>query len=140
METKGKSRKNFKAETIKRLSPRLNCYCFSHSRAPRIQKFFLSADHGGREYFSLFLGPSTLKSILPALFFKFSQCTVFAFIVLAWEVFVFSSFSYASSFSSETACSQSVYCRRNLVALGKRSRHLSSILEWKGPISYFLNI
>ena len=40
-------RKGFKAETIKRLSPRLKLYCFSHSRASRIQKFFLSANHGG---------------------------------------------------------------------------------------------
>ena len=45
---KGKSRKDFKAETIKRLSlSRIKCYCFSHSRAPRIQKVFLSANHGG---------------------------------------------------------------------------------------------
>ena len=29
-------RKGFKAETIKRLSPRSKYYCFSHSRAPRI--------------------------------------------------------------------------------------------------------
>ena len=36
---KVKSRTDFKAETIKRLSPRLKCYCFSHSRAPRIQNF-----------------------------------------------------------------------------------------------------
>ena len=63
---KGKSRKDFQAETIKRLSPRLKCYCFGHSRAPRIQKFFLPANHGGRQYFPVFLGPSALKSILPA--------------------------------------------------------------------------
>ena len=64
---KGKGRKDFKAETIKRLSSRLKCYCFSHSGAPRIQNLFLSANHGGRQYFPVFLGPSTLKSILPAL-------------------------------------------------------------------------
>ena len=34
-------RKGFKAETIKRLSPRSKYYCFSHSRASRIWKFFL---------------------------------------------------------------------------------------------------
>ena len=62
-----KKRKSFKAETIKRLSPRSKCYCFSHSRASRIQKFFLPANHGGRQYFSAFHGPSTLKSISPAL-------------------------------------------------------------------------
>ena len=33
---KGKSRNDFKAETIKRLSPRSKCYYFSHSRPPRI--------------------------------------------------------------------------------------------------------
>ena len=32
---------SFKAETIKKLSPRPKCYYFSHSRAPRIQTFFL---------------------------------------------------------------------------------------------------
>ena len=36
METKEK-RKGFKAEIINRLSPRLKCYCFGHSRASRIQ-------------------------------------------------------------------------------------------------------
>ena len=37
---KGKQRENrktFKAATIKRLSPRLKCYCFRQSRASRIQ-------------------------------------------------------------------------------------------------------
>ena len=41
---KGKQRKkwnSFKAETIKRLSPRSKCYCFSHSTASKIQKIFL---------------------------------------------------------------------------------------------------
>ena len=41
---KRKKRKSFKAKTIKRLSPRSKCYCFSYSRASRIQKFFLSTD------------------------------------------------------------------------------------------------
>ena len=67
---KGKSRKDLKAETIKRLSPRLKCYCFSHSRAPRIQIFFLSANHGGRQNFTAFLAPSTLKLISPALYLQ----------------------------------------------------------------------
>ena len=43
------------------------CYCFSHSRVSRIQKFFLSANYGGWQYFSVFNSPSTLKSISPAL-------------------------------------------------------------------------
>ena len=33
---KGKKRKSFKVETIKRLSPKSKCYCFSHSRATKI--------------------------------------------------------------------------------------------------------
>ena len=33
---KEQKRKGFKAETIKRLSPRSKYYCFSHSRASRI--------------------------------------------------------------------------------------------------------
>ena len=64
-----KKRKIFKAETIKRLSPRSKCYCFSHSRASRIQKFFFSPNHGGRQYLPVFKGPSSLKSILPGLWF-----------------------------------------------------------------------
>ena len=62
---KRKKRKSFKAKTIKRLSPRSRCYYFSHSRASRIEKFFLSANHGGRHSSSVFHGPSTLKSISP---------------------------------------------------------------------------
>ena len=38
-----KENKSFKAETIKSLSPRSQCYCFRHFRASRIQKCFLSA-------------------------------------------------------------------------------------------------
>ena len=60
-------RKTFKAETIKRLSLRSKCYCFSYSRVSRIQNFFWSANHGGRQYLSMFHGPSALKSISPAL-------------------------------------------------------------------------
>ena len=41
---KGK-KETFKAETIKRLSLMSKCHCFSHSRASRIQKFFLVADN-----------------------------------------------------------------------------------------------
>ena len=40
------------------------CYCFSHSRDSRVQRFFLSANRGGWQYFSVFHDPSTLKSIL----------------------------------------------------------------------------
>ena len=46
-EKQRKTRKTFKAETFKRLSLRSKLYCLSHSRASRIQKFFLSANHGG---------------------------------------------------------------------------------------------
>ena len=62
-----KKRKSFRAETIKRLLPRSKCYCFSCSRASRTQTFFLSANCGGRQFFSVFHGPSTLKFISPAL-------------------------------------------------------------------------
>ena len=50
---KGKQRKieRFIAETIKKLSPRQKCYCFSHSRASRIQTFFLSVNQGGWQVF-----------------------------------------------------------------------------------------
>ena len=61
-----KKRKSFKAETIKKLSPRSKLYCFSHSRVSRIQKFFLSVNHGGRHYISVFHGPSILKFTSPA--------------------------------------------------------------------------
>ena len=53
---------SFKAKTIKRPSPRSKWYCFSHSRASRIQKVFLSVIYGARKNFSVFHGPSTLKS------------------------------------------------------------------------------
>ena len=65
-ETKEKT-KSFKAEAIKGLSPKSKCYCFSHSRAHRIQKFFFSANHDGWQNFWVFHGPSTLKSISLAL-------------------------------------------------------------------------
>ena len=66
MEAKEK-RKNFKAETIKRLPQKTKCYCFSHSGASRIQKFLFSVNHDGRQYFSVSHAPSTLKSISPSL-------------------------------------------------------------------------
>ena len=31
-------------------------YCFNHSRASRIRTFFLPANHGGQQYFSVFHG------------------------------------------------------------------------------------
>ena len=40
-----KKKKSLKTETIKRLSPRTKCYCFSHSRASKTQFFFLSVIH-----------------------------------------------------------------------------------------------
>ena len=62
--------KNLKSETIKKvkkLSPRSKCYFFSHSRGSSIQNFFLLANHDDRQYCLVFHGPSTLKSISPAL-------------------------------------------------------------------------
>ena len=52
-----KKRKGFKTVAIKRLSPRPKCYYFNHSRASRIQKFFLSANHGSRQYVSFPMAP-----------------------------------------------------------------------------------
>ena len=40
LEKQRRTGKTFKAETIKRLSLTSKCYCFSHSRASRIQQFF----------------------------------------------------------------------------------------------------
>ena len=47
-------RKRFKAEIMKRLSPRSKYYCLSHSRTFRIRKFFWSVNHGDRQHFSVF--------------------------------------------------------------------------------------
>ena len=55
-----KARETFKAETIKRLSLKSKLYCLSHSRESRVKHFLLSANHGGRQYFSVFLGPYNL--------------------------------------------------------------------------------
>ena len=78
-------RKGFKAETIKRLPPRSKYYFFSRSRASRIQKFFLSANHGGQQYFSVFHGPPTLKSILPALILKICSKVYRRTSMLKWD-------------------------------------------------------
>ena len=65
-ETKKKRKGCFKAETIKRLSPRSKCYCFSHSRASRIQLFFVGQPRQPTILFSV-PWPSTFKSISQAL-------------------------------------------------------------------------
>ena len=59
------------------------------------KKFFLSPNHGGRQYFPVFLGPSTLKSISPALIIicQYIQChtqTYFPIIELVWEPYIIS--------------------------------------------------
>ena len=64
---KGKQRgkrKTFKAETVKRLSPKSKRHCFNHSRASRIQKIFLFRQ---QRWSTVFCGPSTWKSISSAL-------------------------------------------------------------------------
>lgn len=63
---KGEKRKTFNVKTIKSLSPKSKCYWLSHYRASRIQRLFLSASHGGQEYFLVLHSPSTIKSISPA--------------------------------------------------------------------------
>ena len=47
-ENKGK--KSFKKEAIKKLSLRSKWYCFSHSRASRIQELFLSASYSYQQW------------------------------------------------------------------------------------------
>ena len=56
-----------KAETIKRLSPMSKYHYFSHFGTSGVQKFFLSPNDGGHQYFSVFHGLFTLKSMSPAL-------------------------------------------------------------------------
>ena len=45
---KAEKRKSFNAETIKIMSPWSKFYCFSHSRASRIQRIFFSTNLGGQ--------------------------------------------------------------------------------------------
>ena len=53
--------------------PKSKYYCLSHSRACRIQKSFLSVNHGDRQYLSVFDGLSpTFKSISPTLSVTYS--------------------------------------------------------------------
>ena len=84
-----KKRKSFKAATTKRLSPRSKCYSFSHPRASRIQKIFLSANHGDRQYFSVFHGPSTFKSISSVVILlgiNFKQLKFFIFSLILFNL------------------------------------------------------
>ena len=48
--TKTKKRNRRKKQRVLKQKLLKDC-CFSHSRAPRYKKFFLSANHGGRRYF-----------------------------------------------------------------------------------------
>ena len=64
--------KSFKAETIKRLSPRSKYYCFNHSRASRIQRPTMVVD-----IFFQYHGPSTLKSISLALVLRSIYLLIF---------------------------------------------------------------
>ena len=43
-------RNDFKAEIIKRQSPRSKYHCFNHSTASRIRKFFLLANYGRHSF------------------------------------------------------------------------------------------
>ena len=58
--SKEKKRKSFKAETIKRFSPRSKCYCFSNG-------YYFIQEHLEFKYFSVFHSPYTFKSTSPAL-------------------------------------------------------------------------
>ena len=63
---KRKKRNKGKQERLSRQKPLKDCP-WGQNRACRIQKFLFSASHGGRLYFPVFHGPSTLKSISPVL-------------------------------------------------------------------------
>ena len=80
--------KGFKAEIIKRPSSTSKCFCLSHSRASRFQKFFLSVNYGDLQYFSVSHGPSTLKSILPALFRNYKY--------IPWKLVQLAQFQFSS--------------------------------------------
>ena len=47
-ETEGKKERVSNEKLSKRLSPSSKCYCFTHSRAAKIQKSLLPANHGSR--------------------------------------------------------------------------------------------
>ena len=78
-------KKRYNAEPICRLLPRSKCYCFSHSRASKIQKCFLSANHDGRQYCSMLHGPYNLKFILLVLFFCEMKCIVSSVTIMIWK-------------------------------------------------------
>ena len=107
-----KQRKSFRAETIKRLSLRSKCYYFSHSRASRIQKVFLSTNHGGRQFFSVFHGPSALKYISPTLqnayFLKVIWCTILLPIIYYRIQDPFNMWCNISAFSFFLVCPQNL--------------------------------
>ena len=67
-----KKKKRFQSRNYQKAVTKVKILLFQPSRAFRIRKFFLSANHGGRQYFSVFHGPPTLKSISPALSYDFS--------------------------------------------------------------------
>ena len=64
---KRKSGEKGKKERVSKQKLLKGCHQGQNVDVSAIQKFFLSANHGGRHYFSVFHGPSTLKSILQAL-------------------------------------------------------------------------
>ena len=55
-------KKGFQSRNYEKAVTKVKILLFSHSRASRIRKFFLSDNHGGREYFSVFHAPHPLIS------------------------------------------------------------------------------
>ena len=64
--TNGKKRNKEKKELVSKQKHLKGCHQ-GQNVTVLLTKFFMPLNHGGRQYFSLFHGPSTLKSILPAL-------------------------------------------------------------------------
>ena len=68
---KEKKRNSFKAETIKKLSPRSKCYCSSYPRASTIQIFYRQSTSVADNSFQYSMTPFTLKSISRACLFEY---------------------------------------------------------------------
>ena len=74
-----KKRKSFKAETIERLSPSSKCYCLSHSRVARIQKFKSTFQCSmAPPYWDLFRRPCLLRNCFDSQITLLSTVKIFS--------------------------------------------------------------
>ena len=73
----------------KRLSTRSTCYFFSHTRASRIKKVFLLANHGGRQYFSVFHGSSPWNPFRRPCKWSVKNHCVTKILKEIWETFLY---------------------------------------------------